>query len=437
MPTFCGRRARRSLIRVIPMFVLSLIAVLGASVGARAAGANSCAAQAGTYTLGVGLADDFSFAMTQGDQVVVAILSSTGEVGVGLAGPVTLDGDAVVGPASITFRADDTGQHLLSVENRNAAPSVRYSLSCSVPISCSDVDTACNSPARDVPTVTETRAEQTRLVQASASASAAHLSRTLSEARRARGQSGAQVGRLGLTLSTKGGAGDSGWTAWSHLGLTRFSGRTEGQSRALTFGLDYALSPQLSAGVLLSASTQSQTVAGRSLSGRAVDIGPYVIYALGEDLDLEAFATYGRPSYTVTGGRLTSTRITSGVKLHTRHSLPGALLHSHLSVRGFYEDTPAFGILVPSRRLDELVAAFGSRLELTELGAWRPSLGLGVDAIRARDGLGGTQSWVSPRGRLAIDYAKGATAFSASVEAGRAVQDSTDLSLQLSLSFRF
>ncbi len=331
-----------------------------------------------------------------------------------------------------TYTADDDEEFSISPEDTYTVTFTNNS-----PTRSARVAAQCTNPGPSAELLDQARSIQTQIIQGAANSANLMVGNALSSARSLRGTGGATVSSNLISFSTRNGAADSGWTAWGTVGLTRFNGRTDGSARAFTFGLDYAAGPRLALGVLASAGFYDQVTQGVRLTGRAIDVGPYLIYDLGRGFDLEAFATYGRPTYDLTGGALLkTTRYTVGAKLRAQYDWNDIRFDSAVSLRGFREHTPAFAVLA-ARNVEDFVASISTKMTFNRDEVWQPSLGLGLDATRSRDGLGATRTWVSPRGSLGIGYANAGTEFSASLDVGRSLRDTTDLSLNLGLSVRF
>ncbi len=374
---------------------------------------------------------DFRFDAEENDKLGYALEATAGGGAAFQASVQIFDGtNAVVVNELFTNQDSDQftvvsdGVHTVRFFNAAGQPSVELKTNCE----------AAGPSAAEINSVAATQAQ---LVTGAAGASASFSSSALSNAMSARNGGGATVSSNRITFSSRNGAGDSGWTAWGTAAFTQFNGRTDGTARSLTFGLDYAVSPNLLVGVMAGLNTYEQTTAGTKLSGRATEVGPYVVYDLGKTFDLEAFLTYSRPNYDLAGASLQSTRVTGGVKLRAQYEAGGVQLDSHLSLRGFNETTEAFAGQVAARTVEQYVASLSTKATFNTAGLWQPTLGLGVDAISTRDGRGGNASWISPRASLGIGYASGLTSFNASIDAGRALRDTTDLTLHLGLSVRF
>lgn len=324
-----------------------------------------------------------------------------------------------------TFVALTSGVHTVRFINQSVADDLTVSANCSL------------SDARRAEQIDQAANLQANVVFGAASAATSFSSAALSGAMNSRSAGGAVATANSVTFSTKNGATDSGWTAWGSLAFTHYNGQTDGSARALTMGLDYASSPRLLIGAMATVNTYEQTSFGAQLTGRATEIGPYLVYDLGNSFDFEAFLTYGRPEYNLAGSSLQSVRVSGGAKIRAAYEVGDVALDSHLSVRGFNEVTEPFQNFVPQRTVEEYTASIGSTATFAISSAWSTSVGFGVDGIVSRDGRGNSSSWVAPRAILGLRYRSDLTTFVASINAGRAIKDTTDVTLGIGLSVQF
>lgn len=257
-------------------------------------------------------------------------------------------------------------------------------------------------------------------------------------------QGGSQISAAGsrFFFSTKrnGENVDVNINAWASAGYSHFNGEFDGNGGDLTFGADVLIGKDALIGALVSLDKIDLTNAGTSIDAKAVSAGLYVAARLPGRLFFDGFIVGARPQYTIAGSRFRASRVAGGLNLRTVHDLGNARLNSFVGFRGFSEDHPMVvisGATVAAHDVSMLTGSIGTTAEFNPDGNIRPNLSVAADFNSYNDGLGGKDSYVSPRLGAGFIAEGNAGTFSMDLIYNEVLKNTDAVSLRASFAKRF
>ncbi|WP_127113512.1 autotransporter domain-containing protein [Shimia sediminis] len=254
------------------------------------------------------------------------------------------------------------------------------------------------------------------------------------------GNGGATATRNGMFLSTQGESGT--WSYWAGLSGRHFSGDFDGDNVDLVFGVDVEVGGNTILGLAGAYGMLDITASGTRYEADTFAIGPYLQTRFGGGLELEAYVMYGEPDYTVAGAtKFDAERVFGGLKLTGEVPVNWAVLRPSVGYRGFSEKMPAHTVgltAVPARTVSQNTANVSLRMDFHETqGGLFPYLTVGLDFNDFDDGLGGGDTYVSPRLAAGFKIESRTGTFTVDLDGGEIADGTNDVGLTVLFSRSF
>jgi len=221
----------------------------------------------------------------------------------------------------------------------------------------------------------------------------------------------------------------SGWRAWGFTDFRNYSENATGRSFGLAVGADRDVGAARM-GVLLAYDVTTLDQGGGDESVRSMAIGPYVSGDAGS-FSYDAFVTYSRPEYDLSGGAVTGKRLTYGLRGETAFDVSFGSVQPYLSINGSNED-------LDGDTLTSISQSAGVRVDFTTFGEALPYISVAYTNNRTDSELTGSTEHQSLRYGFGISQMldNGAT-LGLDVDSGEAIEGIRDVGLRISYSMQF
>jgi hypothetical protein len=203
----------------------------------------------------------------------------------------------------------------------------------------------------------------------------------------------------------------SGWRAWGFTDFRRYSDAADGSSAGVTVGVDRAFG-DARVGVLLSYDATTLDSGSGDETVNTLAIGPYISGFTGS-FNYDAYITYAKPEYSLTGGDLTGERISYGFTGEGSIDVGQTAIAPFFSLSGATEELD--GDTLTTRKVSA-----GLRVDFGQISGFDPYVSLAYEGTRQESALTGNTDHEAPR-----------------VDAGENVEDLRDLGLNISYSMTF
>jgi hypothetical protein len=221
----------------------------------------------------------------------------------------------------------------------------------------------------------------------------------------------------------------SGWRVWGFTDFRRYSDAADGSSAGVTIGVDRALG-DARVGALLSYDATTLDSGSGDETVNTLAIGPY-ISGTTSSFNYDAFVTYAKPEYSLTGGDLTGERISYGFTGEGSFDVGQTAIAPFFSLSGATEELD--GDTLTTRKVSA-----GVRVDFGQIAGIDPYVSLAYEGTRQESALTGKTDHEAPRVGFGFttDLASGAIV-GVNVDAGENVEDLRDVGLNVSYSMTF